>query len=250
MPTAPDTISRCLSALVHSRDRGAATLAFQDAVGTLGFDGFCLGSSAPQNDNWVLAPVLTNWPEPAMLEYARRGFQQIDPTLKHLRRYHTPFVWDARTPTSAESKPLFDFLLTTSVKSGIVVPLGLGNDRLWVLSASRSTFEPFDPDVTRLLTLYGHAAKAIFEGLDEHHSLGAANTPALTSQQLQILRWAAEGKSSGDIAVIAGFSKRTVEYHFSEILRKLNVATRAQAIAQLPLLSGSSWYWSDSIEDR
>ena len=52
----------------------------------------------------------------------------------------------------------------------------------------------------------------------------------LSGKQLEILHWARQGKSNRDIATIMGLSKRAIDYHMSEILRKLGVASRAQAI--------------------
>jgi DNA-binding CsgD family transcriptional regulator len=46
-------------------------------------------------------------------------------------------------------------------------------------------------------------------------------------------QWAALGKSNGDIAVILSQSKRAIDWHMSEILRKLKVSSRNQAIALL-----------------
>lgn len=65
---------------------------------------------------------------------------------------------------------------------------------------------------------------------DESHALRE-----LSPKQAEILRWAAEGKSNADIATIMDISERIVKYHMSEILRKLGVATRAQAISKLTL---------------
>ena len=53
----------------------------------------------------------------------------------------------------------------------------------------------------------------------------------LTGRQREVLDWAAAGKSNGDIATILGQSRRAIDYHMSEILRKLRVTSRAQAIA-------------------
>lgn len=53
----------------------------------------------------------------------------------------------------------------------------------------------------------------------------------LSSRQMEILGWIAQGKSNADIAIIVGSAKRTVDYHVSEILRKLEVASKAQAAA-------------------
>jgi PAS domain S-box-containing protein len=55
----------------------------------------------------------------------------------------------------------------------------------------------------------------------------------LTAQQLDLLTWAAAGKSNTDIATITGLSRRGVEYHMEQILKKLGVASKAQAAALL-----------------
>lgn len=55
----------------------------------------------------------------------------------------------------------------------------------------------------------------------------------LSAQQLDLLTWAAAGKSNTDIATITGLSRRGVEYHMEQILKKLGVASKAQAAALL-----------------
>lgn len=218
--------------LLGAKDRTEADRALAEATFALGFDGYCLGTSALIGDNWALSPLLTNWPTAELAEYAARGFCEIDPTLPHLRRFQTPYFWDGRRPPSSNVAPFFEFLLRTTVRSGVVVPIGMKDERLWVLSASRSDFEAFDPAALDLLPLYGHAAKST---LSDARPLVQGQRP-LSAQQLAFLRLAADGKSSSDIATITGYSRRAVDYHFTEILRKLNVSTRAQAVMDLPLL--------------
>jgi DNA-binding CsgD family transcriptional regulator len=58
-----------------------------------------------------------------------------------------------------------------------------------------------------------------------------ANAAGLTERQLEILALLGDGLSNPDIAVRLTLSRRTVEHHISAILGKLNVATRAQAVA-------------------
>lgn len=53
----------------------------------------------------------------------------------------------------------------------------------------------------------------------------------LTNKEIEILNWIKEGKNSWDISVIQGVSKRTVEFHVSNIKRKLEVYSRPQAVA-------------------
>lgn len=56
-------------------------------------------------------------------------------------------------------------------------------------------------------------------------------TFALTDQELSCLRLSAYGQSSTDIGQKLGITARTVNFHFSKILRKLNAANRQEAIA-------------------
>ncbi len=53
----------------------------------------------------------------------------------------------------------------------------------------------------------------------------------LADKEIEVLNWIKEGKSSWDIAMIQGVSKRTVEFHVSNIKRKLGVYSRPQAVA-------------------
>jgi len=67
----------------------------------------------------------------------------------------------------------------------------------------------------------------------------AERTPidfALTDREIEALTWVAKGKSSTDIAVLMNVSERTVNFHISNVIRKLGVATRVQAAIRCALL--------------
>jgi len=51
----------------------------------------------------------------------------------------------------------------------------------------------------------------------------------LTNREIEALTWSARGKSSNDIAVLMNVSERTVNFHITNSMRKLDVATRIQA---------------------
>ena len=67
--------------------------------------------------------------------------------------------------------------------------------------------------------------------------LGVGGPPALSSVfrplssfDFEVLRWIAEGKRDGEIAVIFGIGVRTVNTHVSHILVKLGAETRTAAV--------------------
>ena len=55
---------------------------------------------------------------------------------------------------------------------------------------------------------------------------------ALNDRELECLTWSARGKTSPEIAVILGLSKRTVNFHIENACRKLNVSTRTEAVVK------------------
>jgi DNA-binding CsgD family transcriptional regulator len=58
-----------------------------------------------------------------------------------------------------------------------------------------------------------------------------AGTRSLTPRELEVLTWAAQGKSAWAIGVILGITKRTVDEHIHTAMRKLGAANRTQAVA-------------------
>lgn len=55
---------------------------------------------------------------------------------------------------------------------------------------------------------------------------------ALNERELECLTWSARGKTSPEIAAILTLSKRTVNFHVENACRKLNVATRTEAVVK------------------
>ena len=54
---------------------------------------------------------------------------------------------------------------------------------------------------------------------------------SLTVREKEVLNWLQQGKTSWDISVILGISERTVNYHVYNLMQKLGVTNRPQAIA-------------------
>jgi DNA-binding NarL/FixJ family response regulator len=55
---------------------------------------------------------------------------------------------------------------------------------------------------------------------------------ALNEREMECLTWSARGKTSPEIAQIVNISKRTVNFHIENACRKLNVATRTEAVVK------------------
>lgn len=63
--------------------------------------------------------------------------------------------------------------------------------------------------------------------------LGLEHAPGfeLTPQEIDILRWTADGKCTYDVARIMGISENTVNYHVKKVLGKIGCVSKLQAVA-------------------
>ncbi len=53
----------------------------------------------------------------------------------------------------------------------------------------------------------------------------------LTKREVEVLNWIKDGKGSWEISIILNCSKRTIDFHSENIIKKLNAKSRAQAVA-------------------
>ena len=102
--------------------------------------------------------------------------------------------------------------------------------------------------VTRqLLDLLDEAQEAVREWMSrtacefvDASEVRDSGVPELSDRERQVLRWTAAGKTSSETGAILGISARTVNYHMTSILLKLNAVNKTQAVVKavtLDLLS-------------
>jgi LuxR family transcriptional regulator len=55
-------------------------------------------------------------------------------------------------------------------------------------------------------------------------------------REITVMRWTAEGKTSGEISDILHISERTVNFHIHNVITKLNAANKTAAAIRLALM--------------
>lgn len=93
---------------------------------------------------------------------------------------------------------------------------------------------PRDAYFANLLMPYLHMAlyRVLAAERVEGDESGDAACGALSRRELQVLQWVRNGKTNPEIGQILSISPLTVKNHVQRILRKLNVANRAQAVGK------------------
>ena len=93
----------------------------------------------------------------------------------------------------------------------------------------------------KLMTPHLHFALArVLATVGEYQGALGKSRKALSERQREILHWLNEGKTNWEIAKILGLTELNVKYHIDQIFQKLEVRSRAHAVAkgrELALLS-------------
>jgi len=207
----------------------------------LGFDTFTYGcGTAPTPTQESRSYVWTNLPLEWVRRYDQNSYVEIDPRVTDAITHTTPMLWDRFAfPNTKRLRMFFDDAAKFGVCSGVAVGLRdpqralagfyLGSARPRIDDAERTRFFGIQGDIL-LLAHFIHAllnTNVMGRGLPAP-SMGAALSP----RENECLQLAAKGLSSRQIAAMLGIGERTVHFHISNLLSKLGVANRHEAIAR------------------
>lgn len=133
-----------------------------------------------------------------------------------------------------------------NMKSALVHAIKDGRGRhdcIYVLLSSSSTLptssmtmlEAFLPYIDTSLRQLEHLPEQVYDHphADEQPELYSG---ALSSREMEIMEWVQNGKTNYEIGMILDISAFTVKNHLQRIFKKLDVISRAQAVAKLSKL--------------
>lgn len=168
-----------------------------------------------------------SYPEEWLDIYERRGLGNLDPVFQsHLRRSGQQ-VWSetySREPPCREFKGMAaEFGLVDGLTNGLADPSS--SRRSLASFAGKRPFHRRQQLLAEILMAPLHMAVMRLVS-----ACGLPVAGRLSDRELEILRWAAKGKTSWEISRIHAVSERTVKFHLGNVFRKLGVTNRAQAI--------------------
>jgi DNA-binding CsgD family transcriptional regulator len=211
-----------------------------DTVRSLGFESFTYAMSTEKTVHaetrfyyWTTSP--RQWGE----DYDRLSYIEIDPRVAHGWTDPTPIIWDQQIAHDRPRvKAFLDHAAEYGIGSGICI---FFRDSLYrrVIVTVDSPQRDLD-DTGRIA--WANALVAVLTLGFEFHAIFlrrfvARGVPPqqqgapISRREQQCLSLAAKGQTSADIAAKLDLSERTVNFHFGNILSKLAVANRGEAIA-------------------
>lgn len=217
--------------------------ALQTVVRGFGFDGFMYATAKfhlrPGNDErmWFATTLPLAW----VTRYDQRAYVECDPRVLAVFDSSMPLVWDQASERgrSARTDEFLDDAVAHGVGSGVsfavYTPLPCRN-LVSLSSAAPILHKERRDEIHRALgdiVLFGQYFHELFiKGIIEKGLAPATVGVALSSRERQCLELASQGLTSVEIGNRLGISDRTVNFHFSNMISKLGVHNRQEAIAK------------------
>ena len=230
--------------LIESAERGGDLVpAVLAIVRKLGFDGFLYATSSyhlrPNNDERIY--YFTTLPREWVIRYDQQAYVECDPRVLYSFESALPLVWDQ---VSGRGKnPKTDAFLADAaahgVASGVAFPVYAGYPARTLVSLSSSI--PVIDDARRAhiaahlgeIVLFGQYFHELFvKGVIEKGIAPLLEGSPLSARERQCLQLAAHGMTGAEIGFKLGIAERTVTFHFANIVSKLGVLNRSEAIAK------------------
>jgi LuxR family transcriptional regulator len=176
--------------------------------------------------------LVNNYPVQWRMRYHEAGYLACDPTIKQGIRSQQPMLWSDALFKDVPS------LWTEAQAMGLRVGWaqsrfdGTGAGSLLTLARSGDALSRKELDskalqLNWLVSVAHEGFTRVFNASDTRRGKGL-----LTRREIDVLKWAAEGKTTEDIASILGISDGTVKFHTANAMQKLNCTNRISAVAR------------------
>lgn len=217
----------CLEAV----DPDVITNELNNLLGELGIISWFVGSLAYVSSNAGRGFGFHSMPKAWLVRYLEANHFDHDPVFQHALSSRRKVTWSkcradaVRTGATRRSLSVFDEASDFGLTDGLIMPVrGLGD------LPGAVTYGGTDPDLSpeAQLSLFIVGAYA-YEGYRRIVDGFRPIPPFLTDQEIEILRWSAQGKSATVIGTIMRLSPHTVREYQKNIREKYQVASLIQA---------------------
>ena len=211
----------------HAMTTEAVRCLFADALKDEGFENLVFASTRNGGLHQI---VWAEFPAGYVEAYRDHGWDRIDPVMERAQRARRPFAWAEVTQPSvltAAQRTFLEDCRAIGVHSGLTVPLHAPGRQVDLVSVSLRHEQ--EAPSARVPFIYALAAQAWLR----HGELAAPSTaeaPVLSCRELEILKWAKDGKTNWEIGRILSISEKTVEFHLARIMQKLDASNRIVAV--------------------
>lgn len=203
---------------------------FEAEIKACGFHAYIMAGLPSPGTSLSDLTVANGWPPEWFEIYTRENFSVMDPVPKYGASTVQPFEW-SEARYDKDSNPAAHLVMTRATEfrlmQGYCIPLHYDEGGAVISMATEQlNIDPVAKSALQLIGVYAHnRIRALARPKPEKRDL-------LTPREREILRWAADGKTSWEVSVILNISERTVKFHLTQASQKLNAVNRTAAVAK------------------
>lgn len=181
---------------------------------------------------------LSNVPDDWESQYSRNRYYDQDPIMLFALGNLMPESWSniiRHSRMTPKQNQIINEARDSGLGDGVIIPVHGPGGEFAVLSLTHGETPQQQLSNVELDDAALHMFALRFHNIVRTRQ-GAVVTemPAdLTSREIDVLFWTAEGKSSWDISQILGISESTVNFHVNSAKRKLGVYSKPHAVAKM-----------------
>jgi DNA-binding CsgD family transcriptional regulator len=174
--------------------------------------------------------VNVSFPEEWLSEFIRNYIQEDVVVSENFRNYGLQKWSDSKMRLEEKKEILslcIDFGMRDGYSSGARATLPDKNGSMFCFSGPSLECNRRFEAILEFVTPHLHQALShLFNKVQQN-----AKNIAISVREKEVLNWLQQGKTSRDISIILAISERTVNYHVYNIMEKLGVTNRPQAVA-------------------
>ena len=180
--------------------------------------------------------MFSNYPAVWQARYQAQEYQAIDPTVRHAMRSPSPVVWS--DDLFAPARELWEEARSFGLQAGLAYTCrdagGMGGMLTLARAGESVTTAEWQAKACHILWLVQavHLSMIRVVALKLQPEIAVQ----LSRREVEALRWTGEGKTSGEISGILNITERTVNFHISKAMAKLNAVNKTAAVLQAAML--------------
>ncbi len=202
----------------------------------VGFEYCALGLRFPLPFSKPQVHMVNNYSAAWRQRYVDGDYLRVDPTVAHASRSSKPVIWSDSVFASAPA--LWDDARAHKLHVGWAQPTHdiKGVAGLFTLARERGpiSVKELRCNVIRMTWLAQAAHEVLAQLVDSRPN--AAPQVDLTEREREVLRWTADGKTSGEIGDILNVAERTVNFHVNNAMAKLGTSNKTATVLRAAML--------------
>jgi LuxR family quorum-sensing system transcriptional regulator SolR len=188
---------------------------------------------SPAKDAWS---ANSTYPMRWLDQYFSHDYLKIDPVINAALRSTVPIVWS--DDLFKKQGAFWEEARAFGIQHGWTLAMHGRGSEIGLLSLARSSQALSSDELAETeakLVWLAHMANGVVGSIvAQKHALKSMQE--LTARECEVLRWTAAGKTSGEIGMILGISTRTVNFHITTALMKLDAVNKTQAVVKALML--------------